>query len=69
MSKLQGCSDNCASHKRSVELACKDPVVRFAVEHYGAQVVAVYPSSGVADPHAHVRDSNGGKKSGAPKKR
>lgn len=69
MSKLQGGYDNRASHRRSVELAHKDPVVRFAVEHCGAQVVAVHPNPGAADLHTHVRDLEGGKKSRASKKR
>lgn len=69
MSKLQGGYDNRSSHRRSVELARKDPVVRFAVERYGAQVVAVHPNTGVAENNTHVRDSEGGKESRVPNKR
>lgn len=65
----QGRYDECASHKKLVELALKDPLVRFAVEQYGARVVAVYSSTAAGDLHTPcVQDSEGGKESRVPKK-
>ena len=66
MNGPQGWYDKCAKHNRLAELALKDPVVRFAVEHYGAQVVAVHPGPGEVDMHTDGQDSEDGKKSKPP---
>lgn len=47
----------------STELALRDPVVRFAVEHLGARVIATHPSPSEVDLDACGRGSTGGNKS------
>jgi len=47
---------NHMSHKQLMELVLKDPVVRFAVEHLGAQIAVVNFDSKKADILSDTRD-------------
>jgi len=46
-----------------MELALRDPVVRFAVEHLGARVIAIHPSPSGVDFEAGSQGSAGGNES------
>jgi hypothetical protein len=51
MDKLQERYKDRASHEESLELVLEDPLVRFAIENYGAQIIAVYPHREKTDVH------------------
>lgn len=56
MKGIQRKHKNHVNHTMSRKLALKDPVVRFAVEHLGGRVTAIYSSRPGVDIDAGSRD-------------